>query len=151
MADGFAIEYDENWTMLSQRLATFGEKVAKQITVSALKESAAFMKQEAVRFVNDSDRDHKLLVKGEYIELHPTNLRKHIRYGRISPKYLEPGEVGYRVFVRIKIAWYAKFLEYGTSEMKAQPFMRPAFEHNMEKLARIFKEMVDLAILEGGF
>jgi len=151
MADGFAIEYDENWTMLSQRLATFGEKVAKQITVSALKESAAFMKQEAVRFVNDSDRDHKLLVKGEYIELHPTNLRKHIRYGRISPKYLEPGEVGYRVFVRIKIAWYAKFVEYGRSGMKASPFMRPAFEYEVQNVAKRFKEMIELAMLEGGF
>ena len=149
--DGFSIEYDENWTMLSQRLATFGEKVAKQVTVSALKESALFMKHEAILYAHRSEEIHKLLVNGSYIEIQPGNLKDHIRYGRIRQQYLEKGEVGYRVYVAIKIAWYAKFVEFGRSGMAPIPFMRPAFEHNFDKLARIFIEMVDQAILEGGF
>lgn len=151
MADGFSIEFNDNWTMLSQRLLTFGEKVSKQITVAALKESAGFMKHEAILYVSRSDRTHKLLVKGVYVELNPGNLKDHIRYGRIRQRHLEPGEVGYRVYVSIKMAWYAKFVEFGRSGMAPIPFMRPAFENNFDKLSRIFKEMVDQAILEGGF
>jgi HK97 gp10 family phage protein len=64
---------------------------------------------------------------------------------------LESGEVGYRVYVAIRMAWYAKFVEFGRSGMAPIPFMRPAFEHNYLNIARIFKEMVDQAILEGGF
>lgn len=149
--DGFSIEYDENWTMLSQRLATFGEKVAKQITVSALKESASFMKHEAILYAARSEEVHKLKVDGVYIEIQPGNLKDHIRFGRIRQRNLDAGEVGYRVYVAIKMAWYAKFVEFGRSGMAPIPFMRPAFEHNFQNVARIFKEMVDLAILEGGF
>jgi HK97 gp10 family phage protein len=151
MPDGFAIEFDENWTLLSQRLATFGDKVAKQITVSALRESASYMKKEAILYANKSEEAHKLLVKGVYIEITPGNLKKHIRFARIRKNRLESGEIGYRVYVAIKMAWYAKFVEFGTSKMAPIPFMRPAFEHNYKNVARIFKEMIDLAIMEGGF
>lgn len=151
MSDGIAIEFDENWTMLSQRLKTFGDKITKQVTVSALKESAAYMKHEAILYASKSKEVHKLLVKGEYVEITPGNLKDKIRYGRIRQKYLDQGEVGYRVYVAIKFAWYAKFVEFGTSKMAPIPFMRPAFENNYQNVARIFKEMIDIAIMEGGF
>lgn len=149
--DGFSVKYDENWTLFSQRLAVLGENIAKRITVSALRESALFMKREAILYVSVSERSHKLLVDKNYIELYPTNMKKHIRYGRIRQKYLEDGEVGYRVYVAIKVAWYAKFLEFGRSNMAPKPFMRPTFEHNYQNVARLFIEMVDTAILDGGF
>jgi HK97 gp10 family phage protein len=151
MSDGFSIEFDDNWTMLSQRLLTFGEKVSKQITLAALKESALYMKHEAIMYASKSDDVHKLLVKGQYIEISPGNLKKHIRAARMRKNMLESGEVGYRVYVAIRMAWYAKFVEFGRSGMAPIPFMRPAFEHNYLNIARIFKEMVDQAILEGGF
>lgn len=151
MSDGFEIEFDDNWTLLSQRLATFGEKVAKQITVAALKESASYMKHEAILYASKSKDVHKLLVQGRYIEISPGNLKKHIRFARMRKNQLEPGEEGYRVYVAIKMAWYAKFVEFGRSGMAPIPFMRPAFEHNYLNVARLFKEMVDTLILEGGF
>jgi HK97 gp10 family phage protein len=151
MSDGFAIQFDDNWVELSQRLRTFGDKVANQVTVAALKESALYMKHEAILYANKSKEVHKLLVKGVYIEITPGNLKDKIRYARIRKNRLEPGEVGYRVYVAITMAWYAKFLEFGTSNMAAIPFMRPAFENNYQNISRIFKEMIDIAILEGGF
>ena len=151
MSDGFAIEFDDNWAMLSQRLQTFGEKITKQVTVSALKESALYMKREAIFYANRSEEIHKLKVDGTYIEISPGNLKNKIRAARLRQNKLDPGEVGFRVYVVIKMAWYAKFLEFGTSKMAPIPFMRPSFEHNYQNIARIFKEMIDLAIVEGGF
>lgn len=149
MADGFEIDFDDNWTLLSQRLNTFSERVVKQITVAALKESASLMKREAILYAGRSNEVHRLKVNGVYVNISPGNLKGKIRFGRI--KNSPPGEVGYRVFVAIKFAWYAKFLEFGRSGMAAHPFMRPAFEHNVENVARIFKEMIDMAITDGGF
>ena len=65
MADGVSITFSEDWLTLNQRLATFGEKVAKQGTTAALKESAAFMKIEAQLHASRSDDVHKLKVKGK--------------------------------------------------------------------------------------
>jgi len=148
MSDGFEIEYNEDWVLFHQRLATFGEKVAKQVTLAALKETAAVMKSEAILYANRSEEVHKLKVKGVYIEISPGNLKKHIRFRKMRKP--PEGELAYQVYIKPTIAWYAKFVEFGTSKMAASPFMRPAFEHNIDKMPRIFKEMVDMAILEGG-
>ena len=153
MADGFEIQFDANWTELSQRLATFSDKVANQISYAALRETAIFMKQEAVLYAGRSEDTHRLKVKGEYVNINPGNLKKHISFRKIrkNSKLLVHGEVGYQVYVRIKIAWYAKFVEFGRSNMAAKPFMRPAFENNVDKMIRIFKEMIDMGIRDGGF
>lgn len=147
--DGFEIEYDENWSSLSQRLSAFGENVAKKVTTSALKESAAYMKHEAILYASLSTEPHLLKVDGAYVTITPGNLKRKIRYGKVRKS--PPGEIAYRVYVAIKMAWYAKFIEFGTSEMAASPFMRPAFEHNFMNVARIFKEMIDIEISAGGF
>lgn len=149
MADGFAIDFDDKWTMLHQRLQTFGERVARQITTAALKESAVLMKHEVILYAGRSQEPHMLKVNNAYVEITPGNLKTKIRFGRVrrSP----PGEISYRVYVAAKMAWYAKFLEFGRSGMAPSPFMRPAFEHNYQNVARLFKEMIDTAIMDGGF
>ena len=149
MADGFEITFDANWTELSQRLATFSDKVANKITADALRETVKFMKHEAILYASRSEQEHKLKVGGKYVEIQPGNLKKNIRFGRM--RRMPKGEIGYRVYVKIRIAWYAKFVEFGRSNMAASPFMRPAFENNVDKMLRIFKEMVDMNITDGGF
>lgn len=42
---------------------------------------------------------------------------------RVGQVYMGPGAV-----------YYWRFLEFGTSKMKAQPFMRPALENNIQKV-----------------
>ena len=37
-------------------------------------------------------------------------------------------------------AWYARFLEFGTSKMAAKPFMRPAFEAKKEAAVQAIKD-----------
>lgn len=38
---------------------------------------------------------------------------------------------------------YAKMIEFGTSRMKARPFMRPAWNENIEWIKKKFKERIE--------
>lgn len=149
MPDGCEIVYNEAWVLLHQRLATFGEKVAKQVTLGALKETAAMMRSEARLYAHRSEEVHKLKVKGMYIDITPGNLKRNIRFRKMRKPPM--GALAYQVYIKRTVAWYGKFVEFGRSNMAARPFMRPAFEHNIDKMPRIFNEMIDRAILEGGF
>lgn len=44
---------------------------------------------------------------------------------------------------------YAPFLEFGTSKMDAQPFLRPALDNNKAKVARLMKKIIRDAIKKG--
>lgn len=50
------------------------------------------------------------------------NTRANKRKRRVGRTYVTPGNV-----------YYWRFLEFGTSKMKAQPFMRPAIEGNVNQ------------------
>lgn len=49
------------------------------------------------------------------------NNKSNRQKGRVGKSYMGPGNV-----------YYWRFLEFGTSKMKAQPFMRPALANNIE-------------------
>jgi HK97 gp10 family phage protein len=151
MSDGFSITFSDEWTTLHQRLATFGEKVAKQVTVGALRETAAIMKASAKEKVSQSNEEHYLKVKKVYVKIKPSNLKKEIRFRKLRERGLDDGELAYQVYVRIRSAWYAKFVEFGRSNMAPRPFMRPTFEQHAADLPIIFKSKIDALIKQGGF
>ncbi|MFC5524018.1 HK97-gp10 family putative phage morphogenesis protein [Polaromonas jejuensis] len=45
-------------------------------------------------------------------------------------------------------AWYAKFVEFGTSKMAARPFMRPAFEAKKSEAVEAIKAYLEKRIPE---
>jgi HK97 gp10 family phage protein len=45
-------------------------------------------------------------------------------------------------------AWYARFVEFGTSKMAARPFMRPAFEAKKEAAVQAIKNYLEKRIPE---
>ena len=63
------------------------------------------------------------------------NTRLNRRLGRVGKKYQTQGE-----------AYYWRFVEFGTSKMPAQPFLRPAFESAKERAVQVMKERLGKAI-----
>lgn len=47
------------------------------------------------------------------------------------------GRIDYR---KAGDAFYARFVEFGTAKVAAQPFLRPAFEQNKERAVQIFRD-----------
>ena len=150
MTETTSIVFSDNWNLYQRRLITFAEDVVNKVTKAALKESASYMKDQAVIKVHTSTHEHKLKVDGVYVPIQPGTLAKNIRYKVLRKNQLDFGTQGYKVYVSAKFAWYAMFVEYGTSKMAPEPFMSQAFEENFEILSRIFKEMIDMAIDDGG-
>lgn len=56
----------------------------------------------------------------------------------------KPGET--HAFVGTSLE-YAKYVEFGTSRMRAQPFVRPAFDETKGELPGIIREFVTEAII----
>ncbi len=44
---------------------------------------------------------------------------------------------------------YAKFVEFGTRKMKAQPFLRPAISENIGKVRNIFRTKIEDVLRNG--
>lgn len=42
--------------------------------------------------------------------------------------------------------FYGKFIEFGTSKMKARPFLRPAFDANVAKIKKLFINLYQKAV-----
>lgn len=63
------------------------------------------------------------------------NNKKNRRLGRVGAGYEGAGNL-----------YYWRFLEFGTSKMKAQPFMRPALEMNVQKATDAFVNALGPAI-----
>ncbi|MHA3057748.1 HK97-gp10 family putative phage morphogenesis protein [Acinetobacter sp. ANC 4641] len=74
--------------------------------------------------------------QGSRVLKKPGTLRKNITRQRVR---LADGSVGVGILVKNK-AFYWRFLEYGTPNMVAVPFLRPAFDHNKEDAVERFKE-----------
>lgn len=63
------------------------------------------------------------------------NTRLNRRLNRVGKKYTTQGE-----------AYYWRFLEFGTSKMSAQPFLRPAYENAKERAVKVIKERLGKSI-----
>lgn len=142
----------EGLAELQRKLTGFGEKVVNVITQKALMEGAKIIQEEAkLRVPVWPNGEHNLKVGGVYIKIQPGNLKRNIRIR--SVKKTEKGTKAAQVYVKLKQAWYAKFVEGqedGTSRQPAKPFMRPAFETKEQEAVQAFENRIKEAIVEGG-
>jgi len=149
-SDSFSIK---GLVEVQTKLAAFGEKVVNVVTQKALMDGAKIIQAEAIlnaKNINNT-KDHNLKISGVYERLKAGNLSKNIRIRRI--KNVEKGYKAAQVYVKLKRAWYAKFVEgqeNGTSRQAPKPFMRPAFENKQEEALDVFKEAIEAAIVGGG-
>lgn len=75
------------------------------------------------------------LIKNDAISGSPYRtgkLRSSIVIRKAKKKFQTKGSQMYSVGV-LKKAWYWRFVEFGTSRLSARPFLRPAFERNINK------------------
>jgi HK97 gp10 family phage protein len=63
------------------------------------------------------------------------NTKANRRMNRVGKKFKTEG-----------LAYYWKFLEFGTSKMRARPFMRPAFDSKKQEAVRVLQRELDAAI-----
>lgn len=137
---------------LQTKLTAFGDKVVNVVTQKALLDGARIIQKEVIKNARDINNvvDHNLKIDGVYERLEAGNLAKNIRIRRM--KKTEKGTKTAQVYVKLKRAWYAKFVEgreNGTSRQVASPFMRPAFEAKKEEAIEKFRTSIEEAIVSG--
>jgi len=132
---------------LEKRLRGLSDKLAKNVLRGAVRAGAAVIQKEAKARVPVAAKAHLLksyrskLFKNYKAKkygtwIRPGNLKRNIK---VRPnKEISRGKITYYVYVSDfdKTTYYWKFLEFGTSKMKAanggSGFMRPAFDTQKE-------------------
>jgi HK97 gp10 family phage protein len=85
-------------------------------------------------------KDMRSLVKVSNInELH---IRDDIQISNVKTK----AGLKYIEVAPNKTDWRAKFLEFGTVKMNAQPFMGPAYEQNKQNIPKIIQATIEEAL-----
>jgi HK97 gp10 family phage protein len=131
---------------LQKRLQEFGPKVAANEQRNATR-AAAVVFRDAVRMAAPVRTG---LLKANIIvnKRRSTEGRFVVKYGvrikAVKQKYgnTSANRRNRRVGKRFEVegpAFYGRFIEYGTSKMRAQPFMRPAFGSNVDKAIEAFR------------
>jgi HK97 gp10 family phage protein len=129
------------------KLKGLGPKLAKKGLGAAMRKGAAIVRKDAVARARLFDRPETPLNVSKEIVTRTSaklgkreggvvvqvgvrggakqyvNNRANRSAGRVGKRYEGPGAV-----------FYWRFLEFGTSKMRAQPFMRPALANNVERV-----------------
>lgn len=154
MSYGFNESFDiKGLVELQTKLSAFGDKVVNVVTQKALMDGAKLIQKEAIQNAKaiGNAKDHNLKISGRYERLKAGNLSKNIRIRRV--KNTEKDIKSAQVYVKLKRAWYAKFVEgteNGNSRQPAKPFMRPAYETKKDEAVEVFRDSIEAAIKSGG-
>lgn len=134
---------------LEIKLRDFADKMAKNFLVGGMRAAAREVQKESRRLVPVSGGPVKIQInrghrgrndktkRGEYVTVPAGYLRKSINIWRKrdrDTKYAVAFSMGIRPARKGTQPYYGIFFERekGTSKMKAQPFMRPAFDTQKE-------------------
>ncbi|MNT67142.1 hypothetical protein D3C72_2052590 [compost metagenome] len=89
----------------------------------------------------------KGIYEGKHGPHPPGFLRSHIIIA-YDDEVSVPGRIASYLVTWSKEAFYGRFLEFGTSKMAAQPFLRPAFEAKKGPAAAAVDEVIQTKVKE---
>lgn len=128
---------------LEDALKDVAAKIEARIIRKALRAGVEVKQKLAVNYAPESDISYRSPKQKKWGADKPGNLKSKIVI-KSAGKEKESGGVRVRL---VALPWYAKFVEYGTSKMSAQPFMRPALEQDdaqfMEAIGEVFTKELD--------
>lgn len=110
-------------------------KAAEEAARPAAQAGAEVFYQEVKQRVPVSAKPHKSGKK----TYDPGTLRKAI-YQAFADKESGDGKAMYRISWNKTHAFYGRFVEFGTSKMAAQPFLRPAYDAARAKAVKAVQE-----------
>lgn len=151
-----ARELEKDIERIVKKLNTIPKQYRSETRKKILKEAAkpliAVAKQKAPRA--DGNRPRTItLKKGGQVEYYPGNLEISIGLLPfrkspsvfVGPKFRKKRKAGdtYGTSKRKADAYYAGFIEFGTSKMQAQPFMRPAYDQTKTQVLGLITQGVE--------
>lgn len=150
MADSFTIKVN-GLSELDRKLREFGPKVARN-GLRAANYAGAKVFVEAAKA---SAPVRTGTLKANIVAFHrssPRNVAKHsVGVRNIRRKFADTADnrrkrrVGKSYFVHGP-AFYARFVEFGSSKMRAQPFLRPAFLTNVDTAIEAVRGRLEKAV-----
>lgn len=114
----------EGMDELLRKLAELGEKGGR-IENEALKEAGEYLAEEIRKEAPRSKLNREIHLQDD---ITCSNVKT-----KDGQKYVEVGPTK-------ETAWRAKFVEFGTVKMRANPFMSRAYEKNKEKIQEIIRQ-----------
>lgn len=118
------ISVDFDFSKLSAKLDSITKAAEKAVRPAA--QAGAQVFYDAVRErVPVSAKPHS--TKGKRQTYNPGTLRAAV-YQAYAQKDSGEGKAAYRISWNKTHAFYGRFVEFGTSKMAAQPFLRPAYD-----------------------
>ena len=141
MSDGIKIKVD-GLKELEQSLLALNNKVAGKVLSQSLGASAKVVANECKKNLPEAAAEQYRLYGGEIVS-------KGWLKDQIITKRIKNTESSAQTIVTFKDIYHAffwKFLEFGSSKMEANPFMRRSFEQAKEKALEQFKEKLSQSI-----
>ena len=140
MAKTFAVENPGAFTDVIRALDNIAsESVLRQAAVAGARVFFEEMKMRAP--VGDREYERKGAT------IYPGFLRDHLLIAFDKEQSIEGRYASY-VVTWSKEAFYGRFLEYGTSKMGAQPFMRPSYEAKKAASAEAVDQVIRQKVKE---
>lgn len=134
---------------LDRKLKALGNKMAGKALYSALNVALTPVVKEAKKRALVAEEEHIMTKKGgSKVEVKPGLLKSSIRKRRLKKKehkgrYKNGAAMGVYIGKGTKQKEYPNywhFIEYGTPHMPATPFIRPAFDNNIQVMIDTFKK-----------
>ncbi len=111
---------------LLKTLNTLPQNIQKNVMVGAVRAGANVVRDEARRLAPIDTGN----LKKSLVSIRRKGDKNTIQFS-VTPSKGKPND-----------GWYAHFLEFGTSKMAAQPFLRPAIESRQDEVLQTTKEYI---------